>query len=289
MAKTAITREEIENAICRYVEDAPGNRFPFYDAPIWETPLVGFSSGSDPLYSFFKGDIGDFYQTPEDVFRDAFPDTMVDGERLTVISWVLPQSAYTKSCHAREREMPSHPWVYCRMYGEEINKALCMHMIDEFKRYGIRATNPYLCSERWQRLISEKYGESGTWSERHTAYVSGLGTFSLTDGLITEAGMAVRVGSLIAEIHLEPTPRPYKTHTAYCLFYEEDAKVRCTACIDRCPVGAIDENGHDKLKCKAYGREVCKPFSVENYGLEIHSCGLCQVGVPCESRNPTRK
>ena len=278
-----LNKEWIIDTIQNYVVHSPKNRFPFYDSPIWEKPLVGFSSGADELYQFYKKDIGDFYQTPVEVFSEAFPGTDVPAEDLTVISWILPQSTYTKEQHRRESKMPSHAWVYCRMYGEEINKALCSYMVEQLALKGVVATSPYLNNPRWQRMVSDKYGESGTWSERHAAHVSGLGTFSLTDALITPVGMAVRIGSMIAKGAWEPTLRPYRSHNEYCLFYH-DAK--CTACISRCPVDAITEQGHDKWKCKAYGREQCKPYSMENYHLEIHSCGLCQVDVPCESCIP---
>ena len=55
---------------------------------------------------------------------------------------------------------------------------------------------------------------SSAWSERHAAYVAGLGTFSLTRALISERGMAGRYGSFDAntdhsiflEYRIIPTP-----------------------------------------------------------------------------------
>ena len=44
--------------------------------------------------------------------------------------------------------------------------------------------------------MSEKYGMASCWSERHAAFVSGLGTFGLCDGLITPVGKAMRCGSV---------------------------------------------------------------------------------------------
>ena len=48
---------------------------------------------------------------------------------------------------------------------------------------------------------------ASTWSERHVAYVSGLGTFGLSGGLITAKGQAVRLGSV-------DSPGPYPVHTS---------------------------------------------------------------------------
>ena len=86
-------------------------------------------------------------------------------------------------------------------------------------------------------------------------------------------------------MRLPVTPRPYgDDHHAYCLRYSQG---KCTACSRRCPAGAIGPEGHDKAACKAYIRSVTRPF-VESgqLGFPVNSCGLCQVGVPCESRIP---
>ena len=56
----------------------------------------------------------------------------------------------------------------------------------------------------------------------------------------------------------------------------------------RCPAGAISEAGHDKVKCKAYIREVTAlHVEKEQLGFRVNSCGLCQTKVPCEHSNPT--
>ena len=71
----------------------------------------------------------------------------------------------------------------------------------------------------------------------------------------------------------------------YCL-----ADNGCTACIDRCPAGAITlEGGHDKVKCQAYHRDVIAPLCHERYDYDGYAvCGLCQTGVPCECGIPSR-
>ncbi len=39
----------------------------------WDEPLVGFSSGGDPLYDEFKEYVGPFHWTPREIFSLAFP------------------------------------------------------------------------------------------------------------------------------------------------------------------------------------------------------------------------
>ena len=121
------------------------------------------------------------------------------------------------------------------------------------------------------------------WSERHAAHASGLGTFGLCDGLITPVGKAIRCGSVVARISVEPTPRPYTDHRAYCLFF---SRGKCRKCIQRCPVGAVSESGHDKARCYAFLMENTRTYVKEHYGFEGYGCGFCQSGVPCESGIP---
>ena len=100
----------------------------------------------------------------------------------------------------------------------------------------------------WTIVNSERFSYASSWSERHAAHAAGLGTFGLCDGLITAKGKAMRVGSVVAKISIEPTPRPYADHRAYCLFFADGT---CGKCIDRCPVRAITESGHDKDEVSA--------------------------------------
>jgi epoxyqueuosine reductase QueG len=130
---------------------------------------------------------------------------------------------------------------------------------------------------------SERFGHASTWSERHIAYASGLGTFGLSDGLITPRGQAMRCGSVVARIQLPPTPRPYKDHRAYCLFFSQG---RCGECVFRCPVGAITQAGHDKAACQKYLRGTLAEYVESYFGFEGYACGLCQSNVPCESKIP---
>ncbi|MBS4021539.1 MAG: hypothetical protein KGZ79_03830 [Dethiobacter sp.] len=134
---------------------------------------------------------------------------------------------------------------------------------------------------KWNRLHDPRVGLASTWSERHAAYAAGLGTFSLTDGLITARGMAHRCGSIITDLVLEPTRRDYAGPYGYCLHYRDKS---CGICIDRCPGGAITENGHDKDLCEAYVRKQVR--SEERSGVKIAGCGLCQTNVPCEREIP---
>ncbi len=251
----------------------------------WDEPLVGFSGGDDPLYDEFKNHIGAFYWTPEEIFSLTFPEAGASAAELTVISWILPQTEATKRDNQLEQRFPSERWTRSRSFGEQFNIELRKHLLASLQAAGCQALAPEL-SPLKQSAISERYGLATTWSERHAAFASGLGTFGLCDGLITAAGKAIRCGSVIARIKLTPTVRPYQDHHAYCLYY---AKGTCGKCIVRCPVEAIStEKGHDKEKCRAHTQGTAWDYVKTTFGIDTYGCGLCQTGVPCESHIPLK-
>jgi ferredoxin len=250
--------------------------------PAWDEPLVGFSRGDDPLYRWFKEDIGPFVLTPQEIFAAAFPDVPAAPGELAVISWILPQTERTRRDNAAEDALPAERWARTRTAGEEFIMKLRDRLAALLNQSGHEAVAP-MRSPLFRTETSARYGKASTWSERHAAYASGLGTFGLCDGLITPRGKAMRCASVIARIGLPPTPRPYEDHHAYCLFFFNGT---CGKCIKRCPAGAITKEGHDKEKCFAYIHGVAIPSVRARLGFEANACGLCQTGVPCEAAIP---
>ncbi len=250
----------------------------------WGDPLIGFSKGDDPLFTSFKEHIGPFHWTPSEIFNQSFPDRSARPGELTVISWILPINEPTKIDNRKETVFPSERWARARTYGEVINEKLREYVVRTLQAQGHDAVAPTLAPGfTWQN--SPTYGFASNWSERHAAFASGLGTFGLCDGLITPVGKAMRTGSVVARIQLPPTPRPYNSHRDYCLFFSSGA---CRKCASRCPVGAITEAGHDKVKCFEHVFKTAIPYIKSHYGFDGYSCGLCQTGVPCESRIPVK-
>jgi ferredoxin len=249
----------------------------------WTELLVGFSRGNDPLYQAFKEYVGPFHWTPLEICNLTFPELSVTADELTVITWILPQTEATKADHRKETTYPSERWARSRVFGEEFNNELRRHVASRLIEEGFAAVAPVL-SPLMEMKQSERFGRACTWSERHAAYAAGLGTFGLSEGLITPKGKAMRCGSVVARIQISATPRPYEDHHAYCLFFAQDGA--CGKCISRCPVGAITEKGHDKVACEKYLREVVADYVSSHFGFKGHGCGLCQCNVPCESEMP---
>ena len=223
--------------------------------------------------------------TPWEAFAVTFRDFTVKPEELTVISWILPQTGATKADNRKEHFYPSERWARARIFGEEVNEKLRKHVETSMESGGIQAVAPSL-TPQFSLRISPKYGFASTWSERHAAYASGLGTFGLCDGLITPMGKAIRTASIVARIQISPTPRPYRDHHEYCLFF---TKGICKKCIKRCPVGAITKEGKDKRICFSHLFPVTSDYVASNFGFTGYGCGLCQTGVPCESKIPAKK
>lgn len=270
----------IRDEILRFVRESPDNRFPDSDRPYFEEPLIGFAAAADPLFSEYKRVIGDFHLTPGEIIENTYGVGI--GEARTVVCWILPISRATRESNRREEKMPSREWALTRAHGEHFNTLLRMHLVEMLGLWGTQAVAPLL-SGMWRPVLDPRVGMASTWSERHAAYAAGLGTFSLNDGFITDRGIAHRCGSIITNETITPTRRTCRDPWSNCLFSRDGS---CGLCIERCPVGAISHQGHDKEKCQAfvYG-ELREPAGIL-YGVMETGCGLCQTRVPCESGVP---
>lgn len=251
--------------------------------PAWDSALVGFAAGADPIWQQYKEYIGAFHWTPWEVFNQNLSREIASQEQLTVISWILPQRQPVRKSNRRKKKYPSEEWARIRVFGEKFNMALRAHVAKSLNQTGHPALAPML-APNWTVLQSDRFSYASTWSERHAAHAAGLGTFGLCDGLITARGKAMRAGSVVAKISIDPTPRPYADHRAYCLYFADGT---CGKCIDRCPARAITAGGHDKEKCRQHLQR-SREYVKTTYQFEGYGCGLCQVRVPCESGIPVR-
>jgi ferredoxin len=275
----------ITEEIKRFVRKDSGNRLDRLDgSAIYEEPLVGFVAGNDPIFVQLKEVIGGFHLTPHEAVTAVAKerDVAVPSEEETgVISYILPISRATIRENAGMKDRPSERWSHTRLFGEEFNRKLQGHVVSFLEENGYLAVAPEIESGVFQTLIDEKVGWTSNWSQRHVAFASGLGTFGLSDGLITEAGKAHRAGSVIVNRELD-SPRSTGEIHRDCPFFRDGS---CKVCAKRCPAGAITEEGHDKNVCSVYVFNQI-PVIKEDYDIEIYACGLCQTGVPCEKGVP---
>ncbi|MBU2601330.1 MAG: epoxyqueuosine reductase [Actinobacteria bacterium] len=273
--------QAIRDEISRFVRENPANRQEGGREPYFDESLVGFVDAADPLFRQYKTVIGEFHRTPQEWFAEAVGPG--GGEPQTVVCWVLPVTASTRRTNRRADRWPSRAWAHTRFHGEAFNALLRRHLVDHLATLGYRTVAPQI-EPSWRQLEDARVGIASTWSERHAAYAAGLGTFSLNDALITPRGIAHRLGSVITDLPLAPSARPYEGLRTNCLYHRDGT---CGDCVERCPAEALSrETGHDKAKCSQYSYVDAMQAVGESYGVEITGCGLCQTGVPCESRIP---
>ena len=272
----------IEQAIAKFVDESSSNHRNVDGGRYFDSPLVGFASGNDPLFKEYKKIIGRFCFSPREIFDLTFGKS--DRKReLSVISWVLPICEDTRKRNRKEDKYPSRLWSHTRYFGEQFNNKLRNHVVSLLKRRGYKAVAPTNSPYFKHHMHSRKVGFTSNFSERHAAYACGLGTFGFCDGFITPRGKAMRLGTVVTDLVLKSSGKPYPHHHANCLYYFNKT---CKVCAMRCPSGAITSKGHDKDKCYDYMHNVCRPARIAEYGVEITGCGLCQTKVPCEFEIP---
>jgi epoxyqueuosine reductase len=256
-----ISLNTIQEITRKYTESSPLNRAAELDnLIIFDSPLVAVANAVDPLFADLKKVevVGPDHKSPLEWLEEA----------KAVIVYFLPFTSKVREAN----RTPGHPateWLYGRIEGEQFNRALSEYLMKYLSDHGYQALAP---SRDGRFSIKDR---RSNWSERHIAFIAGLGTFGLSRSLITRNGSAGRIGSVITDLSLEPTPRNYVAKEEYCS--------KCGACILRCPPLAIDEKGKDNVVCGEYLDRVLARYR-PRYG-----CGKCQTGVPCEDKIPARR
>lgn len=253
-----INISNIEKAMFAFTDNSSLNRIEALGSlRIFDRPLVGIASAQDSVFTLLKAEdaVGPQHMSP--------PEWLADAK--SVLSYFLP---FTKEIREANRTLgvAATEWLYGRIEGEQFNQALRAYLVQQFVDEGFQAVSPGL--DKRFAVVKRR----SNWSERHVAYIAGLGTFSLSRSLITRNGSAGRIGSVIVDLSLEPTLREYQAVEEYC--------TKCGACILRCPPLAIDKNGKDNAVCSEYLDRVLAHYR-PRYG-----CGKCQTGVPCEYSIP---
>lgn len=252
----------------------PGNAMAAHGGMrMYEEPLVAVAAANDEWFIRFteSGIVGPRYMTP---------DTWLAGAQ-SVVCWFLPFTKIVRDTN-RAPGLPSEEWASAKIDGEAFNNALKLFVTDWLHRHSAEAVAP-TCDKRFSVV-----NRLPNWSERHAAFVAGLGTFGLHRALITAKGTAGRLGSVISTLKLDPTPRPYTRHDEYCPFLSQlpeqkaaGKKPKCGACIRRCPAHSISESGKAHDICSDFIDNEVLPLYAPRYG-----CAKCNVGVPCEAGIP---
>ncbi|MHC6179003.1 response regulator [Clostridium sp. JNZ X4-2] len=219
---------------------------------IFDAPLIGVAQAQDPLFLRLKDNkiIGTHHLTPKEWMPEA----------KSVISYFLPFSSNIRSLIKNKNSSSSQKLIYEKIENTFFSNMLCKFIAKRIDEMGGVSIIPSISS----RFTVKNY--KSNWSERHIAFISGLGTFSLSKCLITKRGCAGRLGSIIVSIPYGTTKRIYNGIYDYCN--------SCGNCIQMCPIHAIGR----------YNKK--KDSSCNNF-----LCEKCQLSLPCECKIPleTRK
>lgn len=249
----------LANKIANFVDSSPLNRVDEIGLTrIFYRPLIGIANANDPMFLQLKDPdvIGPHHFLPAEWLHNA----------KVVLSYFLPFSTEVRLANSING-LPANEWVYGRIEGEVLNNALRTYIVNLVKENGGTSVAPVLDSRF--SVVDRR----SNWSERHIAYIAGLGTFGLSKSLITKKGCAGRYGSVVMGIQMRPTCRDYNGIYDYCTI--------CGECISRCPSGAITLQGKDVSICSNYIDKEVLPRFTPRYG-----CGKCQTAVPCEFQLP---
>lgn len=239
---------------------------------LFDEPVFAVGDAADPLFDRLK--------EPHVVHPEMMlPDHWLPGAR-RVISYFLPFTSAVKASNFLDFGFPSDEWLHGRIEGQMfldfLGGQICA-LLSEKSFAGIVPS-----SDSRFRYISPFISN---WSERHAAYICGLGTFSLNRGMITERGIAGRIGSVITDCKIPVSPRLYTDLFEYC--------TSCRECETHCPVGAIDASrgmlfAKDNIPCKQFQDEI-KEMTPRGISQRTRfGCGKCQVDLPCQDGIPGR-
>ena len=222
---------------------------------IFEGAECGISDANDEIYASLRNN------------ADANIDLMQPEEWLpgakSVISVFMPFEKWITEENIGG-DWPTNAWLHGRIEGQTAMRKLVKDMEDMLEEKGYKAVAPSIDS----RLKVNKEILTSNWSERHVAFICGIGTFGLSRGIITELGMAGRLISVVTTLPMVPTPRPYTDLLEYC--------DKCGSCIKGCPIDAISfEHLKDNKLCDGFLNEVLSKEA------PYYGCGKCQSGMPC--------
>jgi epoxyqueuosine reductase QueG len=244
-SKTVDVQSLIANRISDWVARAD-------TATQYRPPLVAFARADDPRFAQLQVLVPGHLH-PRDLLSDA----------QTVCVFFLPFCHQLVAANARSN-WAAESWAVAYVETNALLADLCALLAAAVAEWGIRAAwQPPTHNFDPVRLVS-------AWSHKSAGAIAGLGQLGHHHMLITPAGCAGRLGSIVLGMGTELPPRG-GVDGSFCAYDRG-----CRVCIRRCPVGALTEAGLDRERCYAQ----CLENDARLTGWLADVCGKCVTG-PC--------
>ncbi|MBF8437949.1 epoxyqueuosine reductase [Halanaerobiaceae bacterium Z-7014] len=246
----ALSIRDIKSIINETISDYTGN---CNIISKWKEPLISVASADDLYFEKLKRIISEKHKNPDELLPGAE----------SVITYFLPFAEEIPKSNEAGRDA-SLIWARAYIETNRLISIINKNLKKEIEDKGYNAAGP-AATDNFSKKDLISY-----WSHKHVAWIAGLGRFGLHKMLITEAGSAGRIGSLVVDFELPVKARPTQE---LCLYYKDGS---CKECIRNCVFGALEEN--------SFNRQLCYSILKENaakYNGSADVCGKCTVGVPC--------
>jgi len=235
--------------------------------PWWRRPLVAAAPADER-----------FDRLPAIAAPDhLLPRDLLPGAAAVVVFFVPFREGLVRDNRPGER--PSPDWGLSYVQTNALIEHLGKTMAAWLEGRGFRcALTPATHNFDEERLVAR-------WSHKHLGHLANLGRFGTHRLLITPAGCAGRLGSLVTEAELGE--QPLLSAAEACLL---KAGKRCGRCIASCPVSALSTEGFDRRGCwerLKENRAAVPAFA--HLPESTHVCGKCAALMPCSFRNPLAK
>jgi epoxyqueuosine reductase QueG len=229
----------------------------------WGKPIVRFASADDPLFDQIKEIIRPTHATPRELLPGAN----------SVVAYFIPFPPKLHGENFKTEYYSSRSWAVAYVETNQLISDVNEQLKKELEASGHRAALiPPTHNFDEESLMSD-------WSHRHVGYVAGIGRFGVHNLIITGKGCAGRLGSLVTDLALEPSPRP---EGEFCLY---KAGIECLKCVERCAYDALYADRFDRHACYRQ----CLVNDRHHSDLALTDvCGKCSAKVPCSTTNPVK-
>ena len=231
----------------------------------YRPPLVAIADAADPRFAQLRHTLHPGHALPSD---------LLPGARAVVV-FFLPFTAEIVAANAREPIAVHRSWAVAYVETNALIGHITSALVDHLAAAGIpAAAQPATHNFDPASLHS-------TWSHKSAAVIAGLGSFGLHQMVITDAGCAGRLGSLVVGAPLPAgivtadsvIPAPSRQR---CRYFVNGS---CLDCVAACPAVALDPAaGLDKAAC--YHQLLSRAGAFRDIGL-ADVCGKCAVMGPC--------